>query len=194
MNNLIHLFVNPFEKTSDRYLLIYGILLLFAGTFFAYLNGYHYPDMLSIKKVPGIPLQTIFIQNTSYTILLTLILFILGRVSYAKTRLIDILNVVMVSRSVFYWIVILNFFSLSASIDKKIVTEDGRLIENHIQNLTNIDITVMLIIGILAILLMVYSFYLMLTGYRIAINSKRKLDGLWAFLAYLCSLIISLFI
>lgn len=167
--------VNPFDNLSESKLIVIGFISFLIGTFAAYYLGGSYPGLISFKSNSATLLQ-LFYQNVIATILLTLVLFILGKILTSRVRLVDMFTTVLVARSAIYFMALLNT-------NKWLNPIADLMTKNALdpQAVTTVDKgdLILLFIGVIIILLLIiYFFYLLIKGFRIAINSKKNYHGL----------------
>src|SRR5690554_6138279 len=95
---------NPFEKYSERRLLIFGIVMVF---FFSILSFYlkaRFDGIIDMYIVENIIWYEPLIDNLLNTIALFVVFFAFGKIINPKTRAIDILNASLISRIPIYLI------------------------------------------------------------------------------------------
>lgn len=178
-NKFTSIFINPFEKYSSRSLCIIGILAYLASSIISYYTLNHFQGIISVKSGGNATLLLSFYNNGIPIVLLTLALFLFGRTRNRNTRIIDILNVVMVSRIIIYLILLLliePFFIHGVLMKVEIAILDDDYMLN---TLSSFDRTVLITFALLSLFCLVYFFYFFIGGIRFVINSKSKLDIFW---------------
>lgn len=176
--NILKLLSNPFEDIPERKLLLFGVGSFVFGTGSAFLLGGSYPGIMSFKSNSATLLQLIS-QNVINTLLLSIVLFLLGKFLNPKTRFQDMLITVMIARTALYAMALLN--------TKKWLNPISEHIAQNVANtqsglqVSKMDLF-LLFVGVLMILLLViYFFYLIIKGFRIAVNSKSPYHGILVF-------------
>lgn len=108
---------------------------------------------------------------------LSLLMFVIGRMVYSKTRFIDVFTVVLVT----HFFILLIGLSLFNPMQQRFLNEllpkivNGSLQEGSVQSN---EMFRMAAFGMLGLLLMIYFFFLLIQGMKIAINSKKGYHGL----------------
>lgn len=187
--------INPFTKFSEKQLLVFGLGTLCLGSFFATVFGVTFDGVIDVHLWPNITFLQSLKENAITILLLTILLFILGKIINAKTRLIDIFNASLLFRIPFY---------LSAALVSipAIKTIEESLLKNA-QNMTNfnlntVDIIILLCLTSALIALLIYAISLLFNGFKTATNVKQTvhkvLFGVTILLAeILCKIILSSF-
>lgn len=189
MNKLL---TNPFDNLSETKLLLFGFISFIIGTFAAHFLGGSFPGMMSFKSNEATLLQLVY-QNVLAIFLLSTVIFLLGKILNSRVRFIDMLITVMVARSAIYAMALLNtnkwLNPIADLIAKNALNPQGN------QYVDKADL-IILFFGVLLILsLLIYFFYLLIKGFRIAINSKKNYHGLILVLVvFLVEALSSLFI
>lgn len=182
---MIKLLTNPFEKYNENRLLLVGIVFLILGAIACFQFNLLIFGSLKIINYQQQHWYTALV-NISITILSNVfILYVFARFRYVKTRWIDVLNVVLIAHIAVY---ILLFLS-----GLPIIIEAQRLIELELMagkdvQMLHIPKMYTYILGgfaVVAILLLIYFFYLTVVGMKIAMNSKTKKDQIWIILILL---------
>jgi hypothetical protein len=163
--------LNPFAYFNDKILFGIGISFHFIVALIAKLTNSFFPDFLSIKK-NGIEYSYIDLlyQNTRNVAIAIIILFILGKIINKKTRLIDIINVVLISRIAYYFIFITDFIPIVNESMEKVLQGLKSNLPNVLQDPTTM--TVVLIVAFLALLLLATMFYYLYIGFKTVTNLK----------------------
>lgn len=168
-------FMNPFEIYAEKQLLWLGLLLALITAFVS-----SYTDYLifgSLKVINNYH-QTWYeaIANITITLLSnSFILYLFARFRYAKTRFIDVLNVVLIAHIVIYLMLYLTA--------TPIIQEATTAVELEVLNkgfaapdISKLHMITLGVFGILVLSLLIYFFYLLVVGMKIAMNSKNKVD------------------
>ncbi|MDR0229393.1 MAG: hypothetical protein LBI72_10060 [Flavobacteriaceae bacterium] len=91
--------IRPLETVQERTLLVIGGII---GIIICYIQTFTHSRSIAILKQVALKSSPTFIQTLSdfliTTLMMTLALFILGKIINKKTRLIDILNTVLIAR------------------------------------------------------------------------------------------------
>ncbi|UIR55419.1 hypothetical protein LZQ00_14230 [Sphingobacterium sp. SRCM116780] len=166
---------NPFDNLSELRLIVVGLIAFLIGTFAAYFLGGSYPGIMSFKSNSATLLQ-LFYQNTLNTILLSLVLYVFGKILNPRARFLDLLITVLIARTAIYCMALLNTNAwlnpIADMIAKNVVnTQSGSMIDKS-------DLLMLFLGVIIILLLLIYFFYLLIKGFRISVNSKKGYHGL----------------
>ena len=165
------LLINPFKNYSEKKLLLSGII----GTLLLVLLCFVFNTLiignLKIIFLDKILLKNAIITNAIIIIITTSGCYILGKIKNRKTRVIDILNAVLISRIPFCIFPLLNvnnqFYEISERIKKSlIIAQPEKIISG--------DVTVVLFLCIPTISGLVWSFRLLYNGFKIATNTTGQ--------------------
>jgi len=180
------LIFNPFEKISEKKLLLIGITSMLVGATLGYLFNARYDGVFDLH----------FEKNTSYfnallDILISvsttcLLLLAVGKYTNPKTRLIDIFNTCTIAKIPFY---VLTFFN----INNWIYYSSEKLVESLQHNLMKMpslsEFVPVLLFSMLTILGLVLSALLLFNGYKVATNAKgTKSIGLFVVALFLAEI------
>ena len=180
------LIFNPFEKISEKKLLLIGITSMLVGATLGYLFNARYDGVFDLH----------FEKNTSYfnallDILISvsttcLLLLAVGKYTNPKTRFIDIFNTCTIAKIPFY---VLTFFN----INNWIYYSSEKLVESLQHNLMKMpslsEFVPVLLFSMLTILGLVLSALLLFNGYKVATNAKgTKSIGLFVVALFLAEI------
>jgi len=160
---------NPFEKFDEKILLLVGIISFFVIIPLNKWTDSYYSSIYRIIHFENLTYQKIMIHDFISYIFAIIVLFILGIILYRKTRLIDIVNTVLVSQIPL--IIILPFEKIAYT---KTVTERVIAYQNHPSGVFPIlDFIYMLLTIVIAVGAMIYSIVLFYNGFKTATNIKK---------------------
>jgi hypothetical protein len=180
------LIFNPFEKISEKKLLLIGITSMIVGAILGYLFNARYDGIFDLH----------FEKNTSYfnallDILISvsttcLLLLAIGKYTNPKTRLIDIFNTCTIAKIPFYVLTLFN-------INNWIYYSSAKLVESLQHNLMKMpslsEFIPVLLFSLLTILGLVLSVLLLFNGYKVATNAKgTKSIGLFVVALFLAEI------
>ncbi|MGV3697731.1 YIP1 family protein [Flavobacterium sp.] len=184
MNSQIIL--NPFTRFSERPLLAVGVIMAVVGSFIATVCGVTYDGVIDVHSHPDTNFLNSIKENLLVILLLSFLLFALGRIINPKTRFVDILNSVLLFRIPFYVSALLISIPAMRNIEREI-SENLTSFDNI--SLQPIDLTVLLIVSILLIVFLIYSVILLFQGFKTATNAKKPAHYLsFAFVIILAEL------
>ena len=180
------LIFNPFEKISEKKLLLIGITSMIVGATLGYLFNACYDGIFDLH----------FEKNTSYfnallDILISvsttcLLLLAVGKYTNPKTRFIDIFNTCTIAKIPFYVLTLFN-------INNWIYYSSAKLVESLQHNLMKMpslsEFVPVLLFSMLTILGLVLSALLLFNGYKVATNAKgTKSIGLFVVALFLAEI------
>lgn len=160
---------NPFLKFDEKKLLVAGILFFILNIFGSYYaesvndSIFHYSVLNENQEI----LDVITINTLSY-LLATVVIFILGKIFNRKTRLIDILNTILISQIPLMIMISVNGLPFY----KKAL---GNLSENlAIPEKINVgEMALLTFGGFISLILLIYSIVLYYNGFKTSTNIKN---------------------
>lgn len=165
-------FFNPFEKYSEKTLLIFGIVATFSGSFLGYLMKARFDGIVDMHLVKNIKWNEPLVDNIINVLVLFVLFFAFGKMINSKTRAVDILNVSLICRIPIYLVSLTN---LGGILEK---STQNMMDKIDFENLNNIpqfelsDMIIILVCSVVMILLLIYMIVLFWKGFRTATNSK----------------------
>ncbi len=168
---MIKKLLNPFAFFNDKILLVIGIVAHFVFTYVAKLSDSFFPDFLSIKK-NGTPYtySDLLYQNTRNLLIAIGLLYILGKIINKRTRIIDIVNVVLISRIAYYIVFITDFIPIVNNNMEKVLK--GVTTNNLAVLQETSTMIVVLIVAFVAIFFICVMFYYLYIGFKTVTNLK----------------------
>jgi hypothetical protein len=165
------LLFKPFEKYSEKTLLLVGIFFTLLGSFFAYVFNIRFDGVIDVHIVPtSLPYQAL-LDNLVNIFCLVLFLYISSKYINKKTRLIDIVNVALVARAPYY---LLPFFNINGVIQKATNNVIQFANPELISQISSSNLCILIVFGIIAILFLVWYISLLFNGIKVASNAKGK--------------------
>ena len=185
---MIKKLLNPFAYFEDKALLIIGVLAHLIFTYIAKLTNSNFPDFLSIKKgLIDFTFWDLLYQNTRNIAIAILFLFILGKIINKRTRFIDIVNVVLISRIAYYIVFITDFIPI---VNNKLNKVTDSIQSNNLSVLQESStMLVILIVAFVAIFFICVMFYYLYIGFKTVTNLKT-IQQTFAFIATILFIII----
>ena len=160
---------NPFGKFDERYMLLLGVLFFIINIFGCYYAGNVNDSIFHLSILEdNQPIWFVIKINTLSSLFAVIVLFILGKLLNNKTRLIDIVNTVLISAIPL--IIIMPISGLSFFKNAK------ASIQHNAADPGQIDITNLIIItafGLATLPILIYSFVLYYNGFQTATNIKK---------------------
>ncbi|WP_417350465.1 hypothetical protein [Flavobacterium alkalisoli] len=180
---------NPFEKYSEKQLFVTGITMAAVCSLVAYYLNARFDGILDMHIVKNVRFDAPFIDNLINIVTLTLLLFAAALTVNKKTRIIDILNTVLIARIIYCFLPIFNPEFISPGIDEKLLSIDPK--DPQSLNLTALDYTAIGITAIVMIGALVWYIALLYNGFKTASNSKKITHTIAFILAIIIAEIVS---
>ena len=163
------LIFNPFEKISEKKLLLIGITSMIVGATLGYLFNARYDGIFDLhfeKSTNYFKALLDILISVSTTCLL---LLAVGKYTNPKTRFIDVFNTCTIAKIPFYVLTLFN-------INNWIYYSSAKLVESLQHNLMKMpslsEFIPVLLFSLFTILGLVLSVLLLLNGYKVASNAK----------------------
>lgn len=163
------LFFNPFEKHSEKKLLITGIISNLIGILLNFVFNIKTIGILKFDFLDKISIFQVASQSLIIISISSLLLFVTGKIINSKTRFIDVFNAVLIAKIPFF---IIPFFNINGTLYHETQKLETILATGKILEITISTIPVIIIVGLLSILLSVWAIILLYKGFKIATNAK----------------------
>ncbi|UKB78361.1 YIP1 family protein [Chryseobacterium sp. MEBOG07] len=160
---------NPFEKFDEKLLLLVGIFTIVVSIAIGYWTETTYTSIYKIDNVKDISLQTTAIITTASFASAIIILFILGKTLNNRTRLIDIVNTVLLSQLVLAVLQPINKIPFIENSQKTMISYS----KNPTESTPILDISIMMAVAMFSILVLIYSIVIYYNGFKTATNIKK---------------------
>lgn len=162
------IFINPYEHFSERKLLLFGVSITLVGSLIAFLFNGRFDGVIDMHTAGFVKFYQPFMDNCINIVCLMIALYPLGWFLNRKTRIIDVLNAVLISRIPFYLLPLFNFNNnlhrngeeMLSSVTDGVKPEFGQVFA----------VLVFTAVAISALILFVWWLY---TGFRTATNCKK---------------------
>lgn len=168
---MLKLLLNPFEKYTEKQLFIFGSLMLILGTYIGFLCKAYFDSILHISFLKNSEFIATLIQNIIIAILLSLVLYALGKYINPKTRFIDLLNVSLIARIPFYFSSLVNINNSTYNLTEKLINNKFSI--ENIEFSTS-DYFMLLFSTTLGLLLIIWFAILLWNGFKTATNAKTS--------------------
>jgi hypothetical protein len=167
------LLFKPFEKYSEKTLLLVGVIFTLIGSFVAYTFNIRFDGVFDVHIVSNTFFYQALLDNLVNIFCLIIFLYISTKYINRKTRLIDILTTSMVARVPFY---LLPFLNINGVISR--ASEDIIQFANPelISQITFSNLLIITVFGIITILFLVWYVSLLFNGFKVASNAKGKVS------------------
>lgn len=178
-----------FENWSERKQFWIGLLFTIGGSASAYAIGMRYVGLLSLNLLaPKAPVFVPLLDNLVNILLLSIMFYLVALFINARSRFLDILNAVMLSRAVFYMTCLLEISELHRKVTERIVKQ----VQQGDVDLSSGDLVVSLLFAFVALFFVVLSIWVLYAGFRTATNGKGTRSIILFISALLLALIVSL--
>jgi len=167
--------INPFEDYAERQLLVVGLVLFLGAVLLSYVGQLQFFGILKIIPTPLTFIKALYTLCIDVT-LLTLFLSAYAYLENNKARIVDCFNVVLISSSVMYGLAALTLFSpVQRILDRIMVAINSG--DMKLSTLQSMDLMIITFFGLISILLLLYFFYLVVIGIKLAMNGKKLYQG-----------------
>lgn len=160
---------NPFETYDEKLLLLVGALTVVLSIVAGYWTDTAFFSIYSISSVKNASLETIAASTLLSFFSAIVILVILGKILNSKTRIIDIVNTVLISQ---LFLILLQFTGKISSLKLA-----GKSVVNYEANPSGtfpfLDFLIMIFMTIISITTLIYSITLFYNGFKTATNIKK---------------------
>ena len=181
MKKLLQILKNPFEISSDKSLTTTGIILFTIGITLAYFFQIQL-QILRVNPLVKLTITDIIIGHLIVLSALTIVYFILGKIINRKTRLLDILNTILISIAPLYLIF---FENINGYMYYEIYQMEEAIKSGGMLNIKTSIFSV--IISVISISITIYFIYLLFIGFKTATNAKK----IWHYVLFFVILFIT---
>ncbi len=185
------LFFNPFEKYSEKNLLITGIIANIIGVFLNFIFNIKTIGFLKFDFLEKISIFKVVSQSLIIISVLTIILFFTGRIINPKTRFIDVLNTVLIAKIPFF---IIPFFNINGIMFRETENLKTFISSGKLAEITMAKMPIVMIVSLFSILISVWVIALLYNGFKIATNAKGAKHIIYFIIALIISEILLRFI
>lgn len=182
---------NPFEQFSERPLILFGI----AATIVLSLMGSYFNARFDGVIDLHFSTPTFFINtltdNAVNFVVLSLILFTLGKMRNNKTRFIDIFSASLIARVPYYFLAIFNWNNVILLESEKLMQQFQTAQPGVVPQFENTQMLLLSIFAGVSILFLAWFMYLLYQGYRVATNAKGAVEVVYFGVAIIIAEIVS---
>ncbi|WP_144283001.1 YIP1 family protein [Chryseobacterium echinoideorum] len=161
--------LNPFSKFSEVQLLIAGLIFMMINFAVTYFLGFQMDSIFHYGYIgENDPLlKTVFITLKSYLIAIA-VLFVLGKIFNKKTRLIDIINTVIIAQIPVLLLILIGEIPF---VDRAIMTI-AELTKDKTPQIPISDLIILCFFAFFALITIAHGFALLFNGFKTATNIK----------------------
>lgn len=160
---------NPFELYSERQLLIFGLVMTLIGSFLGYLFNGRFDGIVDFHLLESVTFLEVVLDNFFNVVLLTMLLFITGKLINSKTRFVDVLNASILARIPFYILPFFNFNNVMYDVSNR--TYDI-MVAGSFNAISTPDIILLMLFSFVAICSLIWFSVLLWNGFKVATNAK----------------------
>ncbi|MGU3373820.1 YIP1 family protein [Chryseobacterium sp. M5A1_1a] len=169
---------NPFERFDEKLLLLVGIFTVIISIVAGYWTGSSFISIYRIDHLKDSSFKTIAISTILSFSVAIVVLFILGKYLNKKTRIIDIVNTVLISQLFLIIMQLTNKIPYIHTAGKNVVQYQS----NSSGTFPFLDFLITISMTIIAITILIYSLTLYYNGFRTATNIKK-----WQHIVLFCA-------
>jgi len=162
------LLFNPFATQPDNKLLVAGLLSVVTGSILGWLFNARFDGVLDLHFVPETLWWHPFADNAINVFSAVTLLFIAGKIINRKTRITDVLSVVLLARTPLYLYTFANINSYTYN-----ATEVLLQAKDNIYALSPTLLIIQLVSALVVLALVFWYMALLYNGFRVATNLKK---------------------
>ncbi|MFV5692389.1 hypothetical protein ACM55K_10240 [Flavobacterium sp. LT1R49] len=164
------LLFNPFEKYSERILIIVGLAFTVIGGYLGFVFNARFDGVIDLHFVEKVSLYQPILEIGINILSTTVLLFIVGKIINPKTRIIDIFLTSMIARIPYYIVTFFNSNNKAYTISQGILN----LVKSNKTNiLSSTDIFYLLLMSFAIIASLIWFIALLFNGFKTAVNAKE---------------------
>tara|TARA_R110001583_G_scaffold148615_1_gene300503 strand:+ start:465 stop:1046 length:582 start_codon:yes stop_codon:yes gene_type:complete len=163
------LLFKPFERYSEKTLLLVGAIFTLIGSFLAYTFSFRFDGVIDLHLALNVMLYQTLLDNLINIFCLVLFLYVSAKYINKKTRLIDILTTAVVARIPLYLLPVFNINGVFGKATEDIIQYANPELINQI-SFSNLFLII--VFAIIAILFLVWYVALLFNGFKVASNAK----------------------
>ncbi|KMQ60093.1 hypothetical protein ACM46_17775 [Chryseobacterium angstadtii] len=160
---------NPFGRFDDRLLLTVGLISTALAIVMGYWTGSYFSSIYKINNLDRVTLQAVAVPTLISFASAIIILFILGKILNNKTRLIDIVNTVLISQLVLIILQATDKIPFIKNAQDRMIGLQGKPSEA----LPIGDLMIVVGMASFALIILIYSITIYYNGFKTATNIKK---------------------
>ena len=160
---------NPFEKFDEKHLFLTGIFTIIAAITIGYWTETSFSSIYKISNLDHASFQTVALSTLASFIFAVIILFILGKILNNKTRIIDIVNTVLISQLVLVVLQCTEKISFINEAKERMIIYS----QHPTDSIPLLDTSIMMGMACFSLILLTYSIVLFYNGFKTATNIKK---------------------
>lgn len=163
------IFWNPFKCYETKKMLVLGLVFFFIGSWLASQFDFTFDGVLDLHSVAKVNLVRALQENAINVALLSVLVFVVGIIINSRTRVVDVLNAVLIFRIPFYVAILFSSIPFVRKAQEGILENLKDL--SHFQ-LEALQIITLLAFSLVILLLLTYAIILLFNGFKTATNAK----------------------
>lgn len=161
---------NPFERVSEKGLALTGVLTTLFAIILFWQTDQSNDGIYHITPQNEISFMQAFAEAVTYTLLVSFLLLLVGKIVNKRTRAVDLLNATMIHRiPLTLGIAVLQIPVIKNAFEKVIEASQ----KNTYQSLSGPNLIIASLAGILMLALFIYAIILLVNGFSVAVNAKK---------------------
>lgn len=161
---------NPFQNFSEKQLVLFGSIITIIATALAVLLNGRFDGVLDLHFVEKTTIAKVVYDLIIDLLILTILLFIIGKLINKKTRLIDILATSIIAKIPFYFLLFFNINDKMFLVTEKLMSMVSK---NNPINIETSEMILLVFSGIATFTCLIWSIILLFNGFKTATNSKE---------------------
>lgn len=161
--------ISPFEKYAESTLLLVGMLALALGAVMGSYCNARFDGVIDLHFVKAVGTYEPLLDLLVTVLITAVVLFALGKYRNPKTRLIDLVNTVLIAKIPFYLLAIFNCTGMIFDASEKVM----KSVQENVLNLPDFSVLLpILIFSLITLIALMLSVVLLFQGFKVATNAK----------------------
>ncbi|WP_166332398.1 YIP1 family protein [Sphingobacterium chungjuense] len=184
MSSFSQVLINPFANLSDRMMLRIGLIAYVWASMQVFLFRYVPDGVFQQHLVAEVSWYAGFVNAAINIVFPAVLLWLLAKVLYYQVRWQDVLIVLLLSQVINYMtgFLLMNPYSRSKS---ELLLDAVQAGDMRLETVAPFDLFITASAGLIGLAMLIYFFYLLVVGMKIAMNSKKKVHAVWIVLVTL---------
>jgi hypothetical protein len=161
---------NPFSKFSEKQLFVVGFGFFCVTSYVCFFTQTRMNSIFHFAPQENVSLSSAVLFSTISIVSAILFLFLMALLFYKKTRLIDIINTVLLSQAPNFLILLCIKYSGMDALAKNIEATSGAASSATVSAMSLIPLVIFIL---LILILIIYGFVLLYNGFKTATNLKK---------------------
>ncbi len=163
------LFFNPFQRYSEKKILLFGIPITVIGSFLGWYFNARFDGVIDLHFVKStLPFQAFF-DNLIALFCVNLVLIGLGKYFNPKTRIIDVVAATTIARTPIYLLTVFNVNNSVFNISQRLLVATQ---SQKIEAIAIADLVIILFFAMVSMAAIAWFFIILWSGFKTATNAK----------------------